>query len=61
MADIELAFAEANKLLSKPGIHGISKRQDRIVVYAEEGTSVPTQILGVPIEVVYTRQFRILR
>jgi len=61
MADIELAFAEAKKLLGRPGIHGVSKRENRIIIYADKGASVPAMISGIPVEVIYTERFRILR
>lgn len=61
MATIAEALAEAQRLLlGKPGIHGISARADRLVIYAEEGTAVPSEILGVPVEVVYTKRFKLL-
>ena len=45
-------------LLGKPGIYGISVKDNRIVVYAEHGTFVPSEILGFPVEVVYTSKIR---
>jgi len=61
MATVAEALAEAQRLLlGKPGILGISARADRIIVYAEEGTAVPTSILGVPIEIIYSKRFEVL-
>jgi len=61
MATVAEALAEAQRLLlGKPGILGISARGDRIIVYAEEGVAVPTSILGVPIEIIYTKRWEIL-
>jgi hypothetical protein len=58
---IEEALAQARvELLGKPGIVGISHTADRIIVYAEEGTTVPTSIMGVPVEIIYTKRFKIL-
>jgi hypothetical protein len=60
VATIQEALAEAQRLLAKPRIHGISIRNNRIIVYAEQGVSVPTSILGFPVEVVYTKKFEVL-
>lgn len=61
MANIELAFAEAKKLLGRPGIHGVSKKRNRIIIYADKGASVPATISGIPTEVIYTERFKVLR
>jgi len=60
MATIFEALAEARKLLKKPGVLGVSSRDNRIVIYAEEGTIVPTSILGFPVEVIYSKKFEVL-
>lgn len=57
MATIEEALAEARKLLTDPRIHGVSVRDNRIVVYAEQGAHVPSTIMGYDVEVIYTEPF----
>lgn len=57
MATIQEAFIEAQKLLADPKIHGVSIKDNRIVVYAEEGAYVPKTILGYEVEVVKTEKF----
>lgn len=60
MATILEALAEAKRvLLGQPGITGVSYKGNRIIVYAAQGTSVPSSFLGYEVEVVYTGSFKV--
>jgi hypothetical protein len=57
---IEEALAQARvELLGKPGIHGISSRNNQILVYAESSEGIPTTILGYPVTVIITKRFEV--
>lgn len=54
MSIIEALEFAIREFLVLPGIHGISRRGNTIVIYCEQGASVPISIMGYPVEIVYT-------